>query len=68
MILETDLDDDAHQNESESDAITDRHGVPPEDASTVTVEVERPTIKTVARMMVILILTRGLCASLKHVT
>ena len=27
MILETDLDDDAQQNESESDAVTDRHGV-----------------------------------------
>ena len=31
MILETDVDDDAQQNESESDAVADRHDVPPED-------------------------------------
>ena len=28
MILETDVDDDAQQNESESDAVTERHGLP----------------------------------------
>ena len=47
--METDVDDDAQQNESESDAVTDRHGVPPEDVSTVTVDVERPKIKTVVK-------------------
>ena len=47
MILETDVDGDAQQNESESDAATDRHGVPPEYVSTVTVEVEQPKIRTV---------------------
>ena len=39
MILETGVDDYAQQNEPESDAVTERHGVPPEDVSTVTVEV-----------------------------
>ena len=51
MILETDVDgDSAVQNESESDAVADRHGVPPE-VSTVTVEVERSEIKTVVKCM-----------------
>ena len=39
------------QNEFESDALTDSHGVPPEDVSTVTVEVEQPKIKTVGKCM-----------------
>ena len=29
--------------------MTDRHGFPPDDVSTVTVEVERPKIKTVVK-------------------
>ena len=37
------------QNESESDAVTDRHGVSPEDVSTTAEEVEQPKIKTVAK-------------------
>ena len=37
------------RNELVSDAVTDRHGVSPEDVSTVTVEVERPKIKTVVK-------------------
>ena len=51
MILETDVDDDAQQNETESDAVTDRHGLPPKDVSTVTVEVEQPKIKTIVKCM-----------------
>ena len=51
MILETDVDDDAQQNESESGAVTNKHGFPPEDVSTVTVEVEQPKIKTVVKCM-----------------
>ena len=31
--------------------MTDRHGVPPEDVSTVTVDVEQPKIKTVVKCM-----------------
>ena len=33
------------------DAVTDRRAVPPEDASTVTVEVKQPKIKTVVKCM-----------------
>ena len=51
MILETDVDDEIQQTESESDAVTDIHGVPPEDVSTVTVEVEQTKIKTVVKCM-----------------
>ena len=59
MILETEVGGDfkqlfpwsESQNEPESDAVTDRHGVPPEDVRTVTVEVARPKIKTVVKCM-----------------
>ena len=45
MILETDVGDVAWQNESESDAVTDRHGVPPEDVSTATVSKTKTVVK-----------------------
>ena len=59
MILETDVGGDFKQYSNganpgpsrSQNAVTDRHGLPPEDVSTVTVEVERPQMETVVKCM-----------------